>query len=63
MGIVQDSLVGVMLFTMRDNFLTKVEVMQLLMWVPTFNGLIPPPAILKPTPLWTGKQILSMILP
>ena len=27
MGIVQDALVGIMLFTMRDNFLTKVELM------------------------------------
>lgn len=43
--------------------MTKNEVMQLLMWIPTFDGRIPPPAILKPTPLWTGKQILSMILP
>ena len=32
MGIVQDSLLGVMLFTLRDSFIEKELVMQLLMW-------------------------------
>lgn len=26
-------------------------------------GELPIPAILKPEPLWTGKQIMSMIIP
>ena len=38
-------------------------VMNLLMWVDDFDGVIPAPAILKPKPLWTGKQILSLIIP
>ena len=63
MGMVQDSLAGVMMFTQRDLFLTKPEVMQLLMWVPDFDGKVPTPCILKPKPLWTGKQILSLVLP
>lgn len=63
MGIVQDTLAGVMIFTYRDTFMRLDEVMQLLMWVPGFDGKIPAPAIFKPQPLWTGKQILSMILP
>lgn len=25
--------------------------------------LLPPPVILKPKPLWTGKQIFSLIVP
>ena len=33
MGIVQDSLVGVMIFTLRDTFLKLDEVMQLMMWI------------------------------
>ncbi len=37
--------------------------MSLLMWIMDWNGEIPTPAILKPVPLWTGKQIISMILP
>ena len=63
MGIVQDTLCGVRKFTKRDNFLTKSEVMALCMWVRDWDGRIPEPAILKPVPLWTGKQMLSMIIP
>lgn len=39
------------------------EVMTLLMWIDTFDGNVPPPAIFKPKPLWTGKQIFSLIIP
>ena len=62
MGIVQDSLLGVMLFTMRDTFVDKELFMNLLMWV-GYSGSLPTPAIIKPKPLWTGKQIFSTILP
>jgi len=62
MGIVQDSLLGIYLFTQRDNFLTKDLLMNLMMWM-DFDGNMPEPAILKPKPLWTGKQILSLIFP
>jgi len=38
--------------------------MQLLMQLPDdFDVQIPLPAILKPKRLWTGKQIISMIIP
>ena len=38
--------------------------MQLMMWVGLNNDkALPVPAILRPKPLWTGKQILSLILP
>ncbi|ORX62127.1 beta and beta-prime subunits of DNA dependent RNA-polymerase [Hesseltinella vesiculosa] len=63
MGIVQDTLCGIRKFTLRDCFLTKDLVMNIVMWVPDWDGFIPPPAILKPKPLWTGKQILSMVIP
>lgn len=63
MGIVQDALCGVRKFTIRDTFVTKSHVMNILMWVPGWSGVVPPPAILKPKPLWTGKQILSMVIP
>ena len=60
MGIVQDSLLGTMFMTQRDTFIDFEEAMQLFMWVPEIgaNGevsALPPPAILKPKPLWTGK--------
>lgn len=63
MGIVQDSLLGVMLFTLRDTFIEKELVMQLLMWANYEDDKFPAPAILKPKPLWTGKQIFSLIIP
>ena len=63
MGIVQDSLLGVMLFTLRDTFLEKEQVMQLLMWIEYSEELLPHPVVLKPKPLWTGKQIFSLIIP
>jgi DNA-directed RNA polymerase II subunit RPB1 len=63
MGIVQDTLAGILMFTYRDTFLELDMVMNLLMWVDDFDGKIPPPTILKPKPLWTGKQILSLIIP
>jgi DNA-directed RNA polymerase II subunit RPB1 len=63
MGIVQDTLCGVNIFTRRDTFLTREETMNILMWVPNWDGRIPVPAILKPKPLWTGKQLFSLVLP
>jgi DNA-directed RNA polymerase II subunit RPB1 len=63
MGIVQDSLAGVYKLCRRDVFLEKEHVMNLMLWVPGWDGIIPQPAILKPRPRWTGKQIISMIIP
>ncbi len=59
----QDALVGIRLFTRRSTFLNRAEVMNLLLWVDNWNGEIPPPTILKPEQLWTGKQIISLLLP
>jgi DNA-directed RNA polymerase II subunit RPB1 len=71
MGIVQDSLLGSRLFTKRDVFLTKDVVMNEVLWMTPWNGRIPLPAVMKPVkgkpgkhfPLWTGKQMFSMIIP
>jgi DNA-directed RNA polymerase II subunit RPB1 len=63
MGIVQDSLCGIYKICRRDVFLTKEQVMNIMMWVPEWDGVIPQPAILKPRPRWTGKQMISMVLP
>lgn len=63
MGLVQDTLLGVCRFTRRDTFLDLPQVMNLLMWIDNFDGRLPMPAILKPKPLWTGKQVFSLILP
>lgn len=63
MGIVQDTLAGVYKMCRRDVFIAKEQVMDLMMWVPDWDGVIPKPAIFKPRPRWTGKQIASMIIP
>lgn len=63
MGIIQDSLLAVQKMTKREVFIKKDVVFNMLMWVPQWNGNIPIPAIMKPEELWTGKQLLSMILP
>jgi DNA-directed RNA polymerase II subunit RPB1 len=63
MGIVQDTLCGIYKICRRDNFMSKEQVMGLMMWVPNWDGTVPEPAILKPRPRWTGKQIISMAFP
>jgi DNA-directed RNA polymerase II subunit RPB1 len=63
MGIVQDALLAVSKFTKRDTMIDLSQVMQLLLWLPNWDGTIPKPAIYKPVMLWTGKQIFSLLLP
>jgi DNA-directed RNA polymerase II subunit RPB1 len=63
MGIVQDTLCGIRKFTLRDNLLDWKAVQHILLWVENWDGTIPEPAILKPKPMWTGKQLLSMCIP
>jgi DNA-directed RNA polymerase II subunit RPB1 len=63
MGIVQDTLCGIRKFTLRDTFLDWNQVQNILLWVPSWDGNVPIPAIIKPKPLWSGKQILSMVIP
>jgi len=63
MGIVQDTLCGIYKMCRRDVFMTKDAVMNILLWVPDWDGVIPQPAIIKPRPMWTGKQILSLVIP
>ncbi|KAG5899829.1 hypothetical protein JTB14_012300 [Gonioctena quinquepunctata] len=63
MGIVQDTLTAVRKMTKRDVFIEKEQMMNLLMFLPIWDGKMPRPAILKPKPLWTGKQIFSLIIP
>ncbi|XP_061171699.1 DNA-directed RNA polymerase II subunit RPB1-like [Saccostrea echinata] len=63
MGIVQDTLTAVRKMTKRDVFLDRGQVMNLLMFLPRWDGHVPQPAILKPKPLWTGKQLFSLVIP
>jgi DNA-directed RNA polymerase II subunit RPB1 len=37
--------------------------MAIMMWVPSWDGVLPVPCIVKPKPLWTGKQLFSLVCP
>eukprot|EP00816_Leptocylindrus_hargravesii_P004270 CAMPEP_0196809198 /NCGR_PEP_ID=MMETSP1362-20130617/9154_1 /TAXON_ID=163516 /ORGANISM="Leptocylindrus danicus, Strain CCMP1856" /LENGTH=1770 /DNA_ID=CAMNT_0042183805 /DNA_START=2209 /DNA_END=7521 /DNA_ORIENTATION=+ len=63
MGIIQDSLLAVQKMTKRDIFMERDLVMNIFMWIDNWDGRVPPPCIFKPKELWSGKQVLSMILP
>eukprot|EP01065_Artemidia_motanka_P053184 TRINITY_DN97_c0_g2_i1.p1 TRINITY_DN97_c0_g2~~TRINITY_DN97_c0_g2_i1.p1 ORF type:complete len:1884 (+),score=563.96 TRINITY_DN97_c0_g2_i1:67-5652(+) len=63
MGLVQDTLLGVHLLTRRSTFFDKHFLMNAVMCCPIMPAVIPQPAILKPKPLWTGKQLFSLLLP
>ncbi len=60
MGIVQDSLLGTRLMTKRDVFIEKEVFMNIVMGIEDWDGTVPMPAVLKPKPLWTGKQVGDM---
>ncbi|WIA28234.1 hypothetical protein OEZ86_010790 [Tetradesmus obliquus] len=62
-GIVQDTLLGAKLITQRDTFIGKHLMMNILMNIMDWDGTVPMPTILKPEPLWTGKQVFSCFLP
>lgn len=63
MGIIQDTLLGVQKMTKRGVFIEKDLCFNMLLWMTNWTGRIPIPAIIKPKELWTGKQLLSMVLP
>ena len=56
-GIVQDTLASMRLMTKRDTFIEADVMMNMLMWLEDWDGRVPMPAVLKPRPLWTGKQV------
>ncbi|KAF7426815.1 DNA-directed RNA polymerase II subunit rpb1 [Pleurotus ostreatus] len=63
MGFVQDTLCGIRKLTLRDTFMDWNAVQNILLWVPDWDGIVPIPAIIKPKPMWMGKQILSLAIP
>jgi DNA-directed RNA polymerase II subunit RPB1 len=62
MSIVQDSLLGAAILTGRDTFVEFDEACHLML-AARIERAVPVPAIVKPRPLWTGKQLFSMLLP
>ena len=62
MGIVQDALLACRKMTTRDVFVDKETMMNILFVIGKMDK-VPTPAILKPKPLWSGKQVFSLVLP
>jgi len=58
----QDYVSGAYLLTVKTRYFTKEEVARLLA-IAGYKGELPEPAILKPGPYWTGKQLVSLFLP
>jgi DNA-directed RNA polymerase II subunit RPB1 len=48
-ALVQDSIIGSYLLTRYDNYLTRDEILDLLYWIPDFDGNIPSPDIIANT--------------
>lgn len=67
MGVVQDTLLGIYLISDRDSLFTREEMVEMLSWVEGFQDRFsiefPMPCILRPQPLWSGKQLMSFFLP
>jgi len=62
-GIVQDTLVGVNRLTRPTEFFSLREYMNLLIHAKRWNGVIPEPAQTSPIPRWSGRQVVSALLP
>ncbi|VDK70924.1 unnamed protein product [Onchocerca ochengi] len=65
LGLIQDHVVSGVLLTIRGRFFNKEDFMHLVLSAfaeTTQRLIIPPPAMLKPQILWSGKQIISTVL-
>ncbi|KAJ2636893.1 hypothetical protein GGF40_002722 [Coemansia sp. RSA 1286] len=70
-GLIQDSVDGGVIMTKRDTMFTRSEYQELVYWAlrPETQPQLPdgkvqllPPAIFRPRPMWTGKQVVSTLL-
>jgi DNA-directed RNA polymerase subunit A' len=60
-GGTQDYILGAFLLSQKNTLLTEEEVQQLLFLADVVE--FPEPAIIKPKKFWTGKQVISALLP
>jgi DNA-directed RNA polymerase II subunit RPB1 len=61
-SLVQDTLLGIYKMTDDNIYLNKVEMMNILIYIDNFDGVLSKPEITKPE-RWSGRQLLSIILP
>ena len=63
MGIVQDSLLAAHLFSKNDVFIDRSMACHLLAGLKYTKKVLPTACVLHPQELWSGKQLLSLIIP
>ncbi|XP_078050334.1 RNA polymerase I subunit RpI1 isoform X1 [Augochlora pura] len=64
-GLIQDHMVSGVRLTVRGTFFTKQDYMQLVYAALSTikeNIILLPPTIIKPVPLWSGKQVVSTVI-
>ena len=61
-GLFQDSMVGINRITNDGVFLNRSEMMNILMYIPSFDGKLPKPLQESPE-RWSGRQLISIALP
>ena len=62
-SLVQDSLLGLNRITNDGVYLNRIEMMNILTYIPRFNGILPEPEIKAPIERWSGRQLVSVVLP
>lgn len=62
-SVVQDTLVGSNRFARPNVLFTRKEAMNLLVEAKRWDGKMPPPAVKEPQPMWSGQQLMSLLLP
>ena len=60
--LVQDCLLGLNRLTNNGVYLYEKDMMNILMFIPTFSGILPEPVKKNPH-RWSGRQLFSIILP
>lgn len=64
-GLIQDHMVSGVRLTVRGTFFSREDYMQLVYAALSTiqdNIILLPPSIIKPVPLWSGKQIVSTVI-
>ena len=62
-SLVQDSLLGLNRITNDGVYLDEDEMKNILIYLNTFNGVLPEPEVKTPFKRWSGRQLISIALP
>tara|TARA_B110000046_G_scaffold177193_1_gene203687 strand:- start:996 stop:6944 length:5949 start_codon:yes stop_codon:yes gene_type:complete len=63
MGIVQDSLLGAHLFSSDVVLLNRMQACHIVAHLRYTRPKLPPPCVVCPDELWSGKQLMSLLFP